>query len=49
MNAIHNWNLENTSAWLNVFRGRIQGTQLFVRNDQQRVKDILANDAAEKA
>lgn len=49
VNAIHNWNLEKTSAWLNVFRGRIQGTHLFVRNDQQRVKDILANDAAEKA
>lgn len=49
VNPIHNWNLEKTSAWLNVFRGRIQGATLFVRKDRQRVKDILANDAARKA
>ena len=27
----HQWSLERTSAWLNVFRGRIRGTALFVR------------------
>ena len=49
INSIHNWNLEKTSAWLNLFRGRIQGTILFLRNDKQRVKDIISDDAAEKA
>jgi hypothetical protein len=49
INSIHNWNLEKTSAWLNVLRGRIQGTILFLRNDKQRAKDILSDDAAEKA
>jgi hypothetical protein len=49
LNSIHNWNLEKTSSWLNLFRGRIQGTLLFVRNDTQRVKDIIADDAARKA
>jgi len=46
MNSIHNWNLERTSAWLNVWRGRIRGATLFLRNDRQRVKDILSDDAA---
>jgi len=49
INSIHNWNLEKTSSWLNLFRGRIQGTILFLRNDTQRVKDIISDDAAEKA
>jgi len=49
INSIHNWNLEKTSAWLNLFRGRIQGTILFLRSDQQRVKDIISDDAARKA
>jgi len=48
INSIHNWSLEKTSAWLNLFRGRIQGTILFLRNDKQRVKDIISDDAAEK-
>jgi hypothetical protein len=48
-NSIHNWNLEKTSAWLNLFRGRIQGSMLFLRNDRQRVKDIISDDAANKA
>jgi len=30
INRIHNWNLEHTSAWLNVFRKRIEGLVLFV-------------------
>ena len=49
INSIHNWNLEETSAWLNLFRGRIQGSMLFLRNDKQRVKDIISDDAARKA
>jgi hypothetical protein len=49
MNSIHDWSLEKTSAWLNLFRGRIQGTTLFVRNDVRRVKDIIADDARNKA
>ena len=48
MNSIHNWNLEGTSAWLNVFRKRAKGPILFLRNDEQRVKDIIADGAAEK-
>ncbi len=49
INSIHSWNLEGTSAWLNLIRGRIQGSMLFHRNDSQRVKDILSDDAARKA
>lgn len=48
-NSIHNWNLEKTSAWLNLLKGRIQGSILFVRNDTQKVKDIVSDDAATKA
>jgi hypothetical protein len=44
INKIHNWNLEGTSAWLNVFRKRIDAPIWFVRNDKQKVKDIIAND-----
>ena len=28
---IHNWNLENTSAWLNVFRKRIDAPVIFIK------------------
>jgi hypothetical protein len=49
VNRIHNWNLEKTSAWLNVFRGRAPGTILFSGNDRQRIKEILSDDAAEEA
>jgi hypothetical protein len=45
---IHNWNLEGTSAWLNVFRKRADGPIWFVRHDKQKVKDIIAGDAARK-
>ncbi len=38
LNSIHNWNLEKTSAWLNLFRGRIQGSILFIRNDAAKGK-----------
>jgi hypothetical protein len=45
---IHNWNLEGTSAWLNVFKKRIEAPVWFVRNDHQRVKDILTGDTQRK-
>jgi methylenetetrahydrofolate reductase (NADPH) len=38
---IHNWNLENTSAWLNVFKKRIEAPVWFVRHDQQKLRDIV--------
>lgn len=44
INKIHNWNLEGTSAWLNVFRKRIDGPIWLVRHDKQKVKDIIGND-----
>lgn len=40
---IHNWNLEKTSAWLNVVKKRIEAPIWFVGNDKQKVKDILTN------
>lgn len=48
INKIHNWNLEGTSAWLNVFKKRIAGLILFVRNDKQKVENIIANDVQRK-
>jgi hypothetical protein len=44
LNKIHNWNLEGMSAWLNVFKKRIDAPIWWVRNDKQKVKDIIAND-----
>ena len=44
INKIHNWNLESTSAWLNVFKKRIKGIIFFVQNDKQKIKDIISND-----
>jgi hypothetical protein len=41
---IHNWDLEGTSAWLNLFKKRIDGLVLFVRHDKQKVKDMIADD-----
>jgi methylenetetrahydrofolate reductase (NADPH) len=49
VNAIHNWSLEKTSAWLNLLKGRIEGTTLFVRDDARRVKDIIADETPRKA
>lgn len=46
INRIHNWNLERTSAWLNVFRKRAKGPVWRVHNDAQRVKDIVADVTA---
>lgn len=45
---IHNWDLEHTSAWLNVFKKRIEAPIWFVRNDKQKVKDIIYNDVETK-
>jgi hypothetical protein len=45
LNKIHNWNLEGTSAWLNVFRKRIDGPIWSVFHDNQKVKDIIADVA----
>jgi len=40
---IHNWNLEKTSAWLNVFLKRIDPPILFLNSEQKR-KKINGND-----
>ena len=45
---IHNWNLEKTSAWLNVFKKRIEAPVWFVWHDRQHVKEILTRDAQGK-
>jgi hypothetical protein len=44
INKIHNWNLEGTSSWLNVFKSRINAPIFFVPNDKQRVNNKIAND-----
>ena len=44
INKIHNWNLEGTSSWLNVFRKRIEAPIWFVRNDEQKAKDLISDD-----
>lgn len=48
VNKIHNWNLERTSAWLNVFKKRIAAPILFVRNDKDKVKDMIVDDTQRK-
>jgi len=45
INRIHNHNLEATSSWLNVFRKRIEAPIWFVPRDEQKVKDLIADDA----
>jgi len=44
MEKIHNWDLEKTSAWLNVFTGRIDPPTFFLRkkrmNDAERKNTI---------
>lgn len=47
VNTPHDWNLEGTSAWLNVFRKRTKAPTLFLRNDAERLKDIITDGAAE--
>ncbi len=46
---IHNWNLEDTSAWLNVFKKRIEPPIWFVRKDNQKVKDLISHDSERKS
>jgi hypothetical protein len=48
LKKIHNWNLEGTSAWLNVFKKRIDAPIWFVRNDAHKVKEILSGDTQRK-
>jgi methylenetetrahydrofolate reductase (NADPH) len=48
INRIHNWNLERTSAWLNVLMKRAKGPVWCVRNDAQRVEDIVSDVTAAK-
>jgi methylenetetrahydrofolate reductase (NADPH) len=48
INSIHNWELERTSAWMNVWRKRAQAPVFFVHRDGQHVKDIIGNDAPGK-
>jgi len=45
INKVHNWNLQGTSSWLNVFRKRIEAPIWFVPHDEQKVKDLIADDA----
>jgi hypothetical protein len=45
LNKIHNWNLEGTSSWLNVWKKRIDAPIWFVRNDSQKVKDAVSHVA----
>lgn len=44
INKVHDWNLEGTSAWLNLFKKRIDAPILLVRNDTQKVRDIISDD-----
>jgi hypothetical protein len=46
--SIHNWNLEGTSAWLNVFKKRIETPVWIVRNDKQKMKDFISGDTQRK-
>jgi hypothetical protein len=48
LNNIHNWNLEGTSAWLNVFKKRIAAPIWFADNDKKKLKEILSNDIQRK-
>ena len=35
---VHNWNLERTSAWLNVFTGRIEPPEFFLKKQNEPEK-----------
>jgi methylenetetrahydrofolate reductase (NADPH) len=48
LNKIHNWNLEGTATWLNVFKKRIDAPIWWVRHDKQKVKDRTADDVQGK-
>ncbi|MCJ7812857.1 methylenetetrahydrofolate reductase C-terminal domain-containing protein [bacterium] len=43
---IHNWNLEESSAWLNVFRKRIDSPIWPFSKKQKAIKEIIQNDTA---
>jgi hypothetical protein len=45
---IHNWNLEGTAAWLNVFKKRIETPIWLVHNDRQKVKELSSGDSQRK-
>jgi len=45
---IHNWNLEGTSAWLNVFKKRIEAPIWFVHNERQQCKELNSGDIQRK-
>ena len=46
INRVHNWNLEGTSSWLNVFRNRAEGPVVFSRDGNRNVKDVHSDGAA---
>lgn len=48
INKIHNWNLERTAAWLNVFKKRIDAPVWFVHNDKKKLKELSFNDSERK-
>jgi hypothetical protein len=48
INKIHNWNLEGTSAWLNLIKKRIETPVWFTQNERQKVKDLLSHDIKRK-
>jgi len=43
VNRMHNWNLENTSSWINIFMKRITAPVWFVHNDSKKVKDLVSD------
>lgn len=48
ISKIHNWNLEGTSSWLNVWRKRIDAPIWLVRHDKQKVKELISDDVERK-
>ena len=44
-NRIHNWNLNGTSSWLNVFKKRANPPVIFVRDDKQKVKELKSHES----
>ncbi len=43
-NKIHNWNLQGTSAWLNVFKKRIDPPVMKGSNTMQKLKELGSRD-----
>jgi hypothetical protein len=48
INKTHNWTLEGTSSWLNVLKNRIVPPVWRVRNDTQKVKELVSGDTQRK-